>query len=43
MTRPLWRAGSPIRKALKPGNLMPAVKLSPDERARIVAWLRTLN
>jgi len=30
-------------QALKPGNRMPAVALSPDERGRIVAWLRTLT
>jgi cytochrome c oxidase subunit II len=28
---------------LKPGNQMPAVKLSADEHARIVTWLRSLN
>ena len=27
-------------QALKPGNEMPVVALSPDDRARIVAWLR---
>ena len=30
-------------QGLKPGNKMPAVKLSPQERDRIVAWLRTLT
>ena len=30
-------------QGLKPGNLMPAVKLSDNERDRIHAWLRTLN
>jgi cytochrome c oxidase subunit 2 len=30
-------------QALKPGNRMPAVKLSPDDCAQIVAWLRTLS
>jgi cytochrome c oxidase subunit 2 len=30
-------------QALKPGSQMPKVKLSPDNRAQIVAWLRTLT
>lgn len=30
-------------QGLKPGNRMPAVKLSPQERSRILAWLGTLN
>jgi cytochrome c oxidase subunit 2 len=30
-------------QSLKPGNQMPAVKLSAQDHDRIVAWLRTLN
>jgi cytochrome c oxidase subunit 2 len=30
-------------QALKPGNRMPAVALTPDQRARIVTWLRGLT
>jgi cytochrome c oxidase subunit 2 len=30
-------------QAMKPGNKMPTVALSPDERGRIIAWLRTLT
>jgi cytochrome c oxidase subunit II len=30
-------------QALKPGNLMPAVRLTPEERTRIVDWLGGLN
>jgi cytochrome c oxidase subunit 2 len=30
-------------QALKPGNLMPAVRLTPEERSRIVDWLEGLS
>jgi cytochrome c oxidase subunit 2 len=30
-------------QALKPGNLMPAVRLTPEERGRIVDWLEGLS
>ena len=39
-TLPAWIADP---QSLKPGNLMPAVKLSSEERAGIAAYLLALN